>query len=295
MENYQSIPLYKVRSFGEKINVTFSFIRVNAADFFKAHVRITGIALIIAAIVNVVIVQNAMGDTSGLNTGTYTGSTEGLLNNLLSNLVNLIYGAVAALVTLGFLKRKSNNESTDALDIWFEIRPLLLNAIFFMILYGLAVIFGFILLVLPGIFLAVKLALGLPSLVMERSNALDAMDRSYKLTKGNWWSLFGLVLVIALILAVVSFVILLPIGALFGFASYFSLQGGEGFLSLSVWQIAVASVLQLAVNAVTYSFMWLGLAFHYGSEVEMNESRSLMEDINAMDRDDGQSRNDGEY
>jgi hypothetical protein len=60
-----------------------------------------------------------------------------------------------------------------------------LNLIAGTILYGLAVAVGLILLVLPGIFLAVALFFFNYEVVVEGENAVDALVNSYSLTAGN--------------------------------------------------------------------------------------------------------------
>ena len=61
----------------------------------------------------------------------------------------------------------------------------LLNLIAGTILYGLAVAVGLVLLVLPGIFLAVALFFFNYEVVVEGENAVDALANSYSLTAGN--------------------------------------------------------------------------------------------------------------
>ncbi|AHE57505.1 glycerophosphoryl diester phosphodiesterase membrane domain-containing protein [Sphingomonas sanxanigenens] len=54
------------------------------------------------------------------------------------------------------------------------------------ILSGLAILLGFVLLVVPGIFLTVRWALSVPILVAEEVGPSDAMRRSWALTEGNF-------------------------------------------------------------------------------------------------------------
>jgi hypothetical protein len=60
-----------------------------------------------------------------------------------------------------------------------------LNLIAGTILYGVAVAVGLILLVLPGIFLAVALFFFNYEVIVEGENAVDALSNSYALTAGN--------------------------------------------------------------------------------------------------------------
>lgn len=71
-----------------------------------------------------------------------------------------------------------------------------------------AVLLGLLALVVPGIWLAVALALTTPALVLERLGPVAAMRRSFALVRGQWWRTaavvgLGIVLAIGIVLIVV--------------------------------------------------------------------------------------------
>jgi hypothetical protein len=71
---------------------------------------------------------------------------------------------------------------------------------------------AFIALIIPGIWLAVKLSMAFPAIVCERAGPFKAIGRSWNLTKDNWWRVFGTLLVVFLLL----FVITLALGGVLG-------------------------------------------------------------------------------
>jgi hypothetical protein len=76
------------------------------------------------------------------------------------------------------------------------------------VLMGLGFMLGAILLIVPGVLLALRWAVSGPVLVMEGRGITDAMDRSVTLTKGRRWGIFLLFLVLwiaALILEGLTF------------------------------------------------------------------------------------------
>jgi membrane-anchored glycerophosphoryl diester phosphodiesterase (GDPDase) len=76
-------------------------------------------------------------------------------------------------------------------------------------LTGFCVIFGLLLLIIPGIYLAIRLALAEPVAVCERVSGSTAMTRSLQLTKGRFWNMLLLVLAfVAVIVAALACVIL---------------------------------------------------------------------------------------
>lgn len=63
----------------------------------------------------------------------------------------------------------------------------------------LGVIVGLALLILPGIWIGVSLALATPAMAIEEAGPVTALKRSYDLVKGNWWDTLGFLLLIGLI------------------------------------------------------------------------------------------------
>ena len=112
--------------------------------------------------------------------------------------------------------------------------PVLLAAIAYTILYMI----GFILLIIPSIIVVVALWVYVPAIIVERMGVGDAFRRSRELTKGSRWTIFGLLIVIAIGAWLVSWVV----GLVFGFA-----LGSSGV----EWAGVVARILISAFGAVS--------------------------------------------
>jgi len=67
------------------------------------------------------------------------------------------------------------------------------------ILFGILVVLGLIVLIVPGIMMAVMWSVVVPITVEERTGILGAFSRSQELTRGARWTIFGLFLLIFLI------------------------------------------------------------------------------------------------
>jgi hypothetical protein len=83
------------------------------------------------------------------------------------------------------------------------VLPLLLLGI----LFSLGLMLGFVLLIVPGIFLYLMWAVAAPALVEERTGVFGAFNRSSYLTKGARWHILALGLVMVLIYLIFSAVI----------------------------------------------------------------------------------------
>ena len=64
---------------------------------------------------------------------------------------------------------------------------------------GLSVLAGFILLIIPGIFLAIALAFSNMPVYFNDLSAADAMKVSFRFIKKKWFSFFGFFIVLGLI------------------------------------------------------------------------------------------------
>ena len=80
------------------------------------------------------------------------------------------------------------------------------------VLASIAITLVFLLLIIPSLYLLTIWAVIIPVVVIERTRALDAFERSRKLVKGNGWQVFGVLVV----LFVGSFLIQILISALIG-------------------------------------------------------------------------------
>ena len=69
---------------------------------------------------------------------------------------------------------------------------MLLNLVVGFIVFYLGVTIGFVLLVVPGIFLLVSLFFWYVLVIVEDQNFYEAFQNSWTLTKGNRWSLLGI-------------------------------------------------------------------------------------------------------
>jgi hypothetical protein len=71
----------------------------------------------------------------------------------------------------------------------------------------------FLLFIIPGIYLGVRLAVSIQALVVEGRPGTEAMGRSWGLVGGHWWHAFGTLLVAFLLTGIVDAVITAPFGA----------------------------------------------------------------------------------
>lgn len=128
---------------------------------------------------------------------------------VLSSIVGMV-GAVA--IFLLFLDPKTNTVGGTIMT------ALLILPFYFLasLLSGLIVGTGFLLLIVPGLYLFGRLSVVTPVVVAEgQRNPIAAISRSFELTQGNGWAILGLVLIIAVTAAILSGVLSTMLGILF--------------------------------------------------------------------------------
>jgi hypothetical protein len=92
-------------------------------------------------------------------------------------------------------------------------------AFLIVVLWGIAVLIGSVLLVLPGlavfcagVYLLVRWSVSLPAMMAENVGPIRGLGRSWSLVKGMWWRTFGIILIV-----IVAYIIIdLALLALFG-------------------------------------------------------------------------------
>lgn len=119
---------------------------------------------------------------------------------------------------------------------------LLLPLIGLTLLTSVIMIFGLILLIIPGIIFYVMLSVAVPVMVEERAGVIGSMERSVALTRGSRWQVFGVLVIFALFNMAVGMVL----GVVGGVAG----AGAGGGSPSLVGQLFVSSVSGVAVALV---------------------------------------------
>ena len=112
------------------------------------------------------------------------------------------------------------------------------------ILYGLGVVFGFVLLIVPGIILMVRWIAVLPLVIDSDRDAMSAFGDSLDMTNGHSWSIFGAGLILVIGIFVLSSI---GGGAAIGMAR---VAGGSGLVIAGV----IGTVAEQVGNVVSTAF-----------------------------------------
>jgi hypothetical protein len=186
----------------------------------------------------------------------------GVIEGVLSTTSSVFLGVLGALVGLaatflytGYVVKlvqdvRDGRRDFTIGDLFSHAAPYVGTLILNGILAGIAIVIGFVLLIIPGLFLITIWAVISPSIVVEDKGVFEAFGRSRELVRGNGWSVFGAIILAFLIIVVVGIVataigaaigdaglvilravgnvITAPIAALVASILFFDLGGGQG-------------------------------------------------------------------
>lgn len=130
------------------------------------------------------------------------------LNSALSTIFNL---AVVAPLNYGAFYanlRAARDNAPTFDDLFIAFRSYYLQSVIASVVMGIAVGIGFVLLIVPGIFLLVKLSFTPFLVVDEGMNAMDALKENWNRTSGYGMTIFGAALV-AIPIIIVGFLALI--------------------------------------------------------------------------------------
>lgn len=142
-----------------------------------------------------------------------------------------VQGATIAAVSDVYLERPSGIGQSFA-RLRGNFLRILCAVIFMCIVIG----FGFIFFIIPGIILAVAFILTIPVVVIENQPPVDAMTRSWRLTKEGRWRIFMVVIIVSILGYIVSSIFQAP-GLIMAGISIFRDPSNVSVMSRIVTQI----------------------------------------------------------
>lgn len=74
------------------------------------------------------------------------------------------------------------------------------------IVMSIALLVGFLLLIIPGIILAIWFSFGAFVLVLENGGVIQSLKQSREYVRGHWWGVFGRIVVLGILMVVISLV-----------------------------------------------------------------------------------------
>ena len=173
----------------------------------------------------------------------------GIVFNLIVQILNLLGSAIFTGMVVKVVQAEREGTVTTVGEMFESVAGVLGVLIGNGILKAIAVGIGFLLLIVPGVFLATIWAVTSPAIVVERVGVIEAFSRSWELVRDQFWPVLGalvlgilivfgisivasaigiaLGLVGLIILVIIAGIVSAPILALISAILFFDLGGGQ--------------------------------------------------------------------
>lgn len=221
----ETMSRFQPMNLGDILNTTFNLYRENFVLF-------AGICAVI------VIPQAILAGAFALSRSLLFALLAGLLSLAVPFLLT---GALAQAVSARYLGRPMTiAEAYESLGT-----GTILTLVGVAFLGALLVLVGLIVFIIPGIYIAVRFVVAAQAAVLERQSVTDSLRRSWHLVEGNWWRVFGIVLVVAILVSVLELLVGRLVGAAVGAAL------GTG-LSTVVVGIVIQPIQSIALTLLYY-------------------------------------------
>lgn len=184
---------------GRVISETFQVLGRNAVAFLMLALLLSGVP---AGIMSYMAAPFA-----GVQTGNLDFDPSRLAWIFLGGLVGLVTAAILQGALIFGTVQDMNGHRPNIGECLATGLRAFLPLIGVSFLFGLAVIFGFVLFFVPGVMIICAWCVAVPSLVAERTGVFGAFSRSAELTRGNRWRIFALLVVVWVIAVVISMIV----------------------------------------------------------------------------------------
>lgn len=316
MEEFKEIEFHKARDFSNKVNATFEFIKQNFAALGKSILFIAGPPVMIASLLMGNFISEFMNLAQGM--GRSSGNPEMMENYFLSvsfwiqiaaAFIFLLVSGVVTIATINnylILYGERKTSKIEVNEVWDRVREtfwMYFGTTFFFALLavgaylvllvpivilgnisGVLIVLGVLFFIIAVIYLSIAVSLTFFIRGYEKKGFFESVVRSYNLVRGKWWSTFGLIIVLSLIVSTISYIFIIPwyimtvVSALHN-TSVSDFQGPSS--STQVWTLLFFTLYYLA-QMILYALPNVGIAFQYFNLVELKEARGLLSKIDSI-------------
>ena len=283
------------RDFGDLFNATFSFISQEFKQLATAILYFVFPLLLLSSIAMTVysIKSNEMmhsfaesGAKDPLAVFTMMGSLSGYI--VLTMAISLAAYAMMMSAVYGYIKLfiQHGSQGFTMNDVWAQISKNFFSFLVATFVTGLVVALGFVLCIVPGIYLGVALSIVLCIMIFEEKSFVDAFGRSMRLINKSWWQTFAVIIITTIIIYMLMLLFAIP-NMLMGFKSYFTnIRSGQPmFTDLPISYYVISGVTQLFSHLIMVIPIVISAFIYYGA-VEKVEKPSLMDKISQINADE---------
>ena len=178
---------------------------------------------------------------------------------MLTGLIGLLMLVVVHIVLVRATAADADGRRADLGECLGGAARFILPLIGLYVLMYLGMVAGMLLLIVPGVILALMWSAAGPALIVERIGVIAAFGRSRALTKGHRWAIFGLWLLVGALFWMVMAVVMLATVGTFSLARLGALSSA-GQLPIAYHAVSVVTgTLLTAVTGVLFARLYFAL------------------------------------
>ena len=261
------------RTVGEVIQGTFTFISQEFRGLFKLLLKYAVPIFILSSITQYMVLNNTMeaaqdpmGSFSGLFSGWY----------FINLIVNIAGHVVTISIIFAYIYQYIKNDPQIFMPRFKDLIPNYLAA---GIVTGILGMIGFFLLIIPGIYLAIVFTMIAPIIAFRGMRLSQALSESFSFIKGFWWPTFGLMILLAILVIIISLALSIPL-MLAGMYTFFTpmlFENGSIPVFYTVWNTIVNILMSLI-----YVVFYIAIAVQFFSIQERKHAPTLSDKIDQI-------------
>ncbi|TYZ08699.1 hypothetical protein FY528_12575 [Hymenobacter lutimineralis] len=279
----KEIEFRQERDFGAKVNATFAFVVAHGRPLGKCLLYIVLPVALLAGLAQAVAQSELIGALGASSTAERVTQLERYSTISGAQLLGFIammlgHCALAATIYSYVLVRIAlpEHETVTPALVWERVKSFALPLLGSSIVLGILAVLGYLLFIIPGIYLSVGFSLAWAVQVLENRSIGELLSRSLMLIKGKWWSTFGLLVVMYFIVALLSLVLKMP--------QYLILAGSALHWSWASSPVLAGAMALLSTTASMFlsTFVLVAVMFQYFNLVERKEGAGLYTLVNSI-------------
>lgn len=316
MKGFTLIEFHKARDFSQKINDTFEFLKQNYVPLIKSVLFIAGPPVLMGSLMMGSFVSDFLNFTQ--DSFTNPGDSEMAEKYFLSvnfwlqivlAMIFLMVSGVASLSSINnyiilYGEKKSNQ--IEVAEVWARVKETFWMYMGTMFFFGLLLIVAYIIMLVPVAILSaispVLVFFGVIGVIVgilyltfgasltffvrayEKTGFFEALKRSFYLVRRKWWSTFGLIFILAMIVSTMSYLFIIPWYIATIVSSLHNVSTNAFQAPSFSWKLLtiISFTLYYLAQMVLYSIPNVGIAFQYFNLVELKEAKGLMDEIQTL-------------
>lgn len=284
----QYINFKRKRELGEIITDTFKFLRRNYKPIFRNMFKIVGIPFVLFIAASAYNAQSSFGESALFDItnpyGVFDSATV-IVSALAVYLFLFIFLTFMNATVMSIVKSYIANEGEIVDEEVNDTVKAKIGDIFLAGLgKGILTFIGYLLCIIPGIYISIPFFLLFPILIFENKKVGDVFSACFDLVKDNWWITFASVIVLGLLWYLISMVFTLPSMIYIWVKMFTSMQEGSLSDPSGMFDIGtvILTVVASALQYLAYVFMPIGAAFIYFNLNEQKNQTGTLEQIDRL-------------